>query len=49
LGIAISVVVVDSIDKYLKNEYLKEGPQQEKTIKWQFKAGLNQIGMVGQF
>jgi membrane-associated phospholipid phosphatase len=49
LGIAISVVVVDSIDKYLKNEYLKEGPHQEKAIKWQFKAGLNQIGIVGQF
>lgn len=49
LGIAISVVVVDSIDKCLKNEYLKEGPIQEKAIKWQFKAGLNQIGIVGQF
>lgn len=49
LGVAISVVVVDSIDKYLKNEYSKEGPLQEKAIKWQFKAGLDQIGIIGQF
>jgi membrane-associated phospholipid phosphatase len=49
LGIAISVVVVDSIDKYLKNEYSKEEPLQEKAIKWQFRAGLNQIGIVGEF
>jgi len=49
LGVAISVVVVDSIDKYLKKEYLKEGPLQEKAIKWQFKAGFNQLGIVGQF
>jgi len=49
LGVAISVVVVDSIDKYLKKEYLKEGPLQEKAIKWQFKAGYNQVGIVGQF
>jgi hypothetical protein len=33
----------------LKNEYSKEEPLQEKAIKWQFRAGLNQIGIVGEF
>lgn len=49
LGIAISVVVVDSIDKYLKNEYSKEDLPKKKTVNWQFRAGFNQIGIVGEF
>lgn len=49
LGIAISVVVVDSVDKYLKKEYAEENQLKKKRINWQFRAGVNQIGIVGEF
>lgn len=49
LGIAISVVVVDSVDKYLKKEHAEEDQLKKKAINWQFRAGVNQIGIVGEF
>ena len=49
LGVAISVVVVNSVDKYLKKEYAEEDQLKKKSINWQFRAGVNQIGIVGEF
>jgi hypothetical protein len=48
LSLAISVAVVDSIDKYLKNErsYSK---QPEKGISWKMHLGLGRVGLTGTF
>jgi len=48
LSIAISVVVVDSIDKYLKNER-DYGVQNPNKISWKMQLGLGRVGIVGTF
>ena len=48
LGIAISIVVVDGVDNFMKkkNAYNYSKPKQ---INWQLKAGYGTIGFVGTF
>lgn len=45
-GMVLSIVVVDSIDKFLRG---KKSIRKESKITWNFKAGLNSIGLVGSF
>lgn len=47
VGIALSVVVVDTIDKYLSKERIY-GPE-DQGISWKFQMGLGRIGIVGTF
>ncbi|MGE5942877.1 MAG: phosphatase PAP2 family protein [Flavobacteriales bacterium] len=48
LGIALSIVVVDGVDNFMKkkNAYLYSKPKQ---INWQLKAGYGTLGFVGTF
>jgi len=46
---ALSIIVVDSIDKFLFNTKAYAYPKKEKTISWNFKFSSNQIGIVGTF
>ncbi|WP_299152822.1 phosphatase PAP2 family protein [uncultured Christiangramia sp.] len=48
LSLAISVAVVDSIDKYLKNER-NYGIQNPNKISWKMQVGLGRVGIVGTF
>lgn len=48
LSLALSVAVVDTIDKYLNAER-KYGIQKEKGISWDMRIGLGRIGLVGTF
>jgi len=46
---ALSIIVVDSIDKFLFNTKAYSYPKKEKSISWNFKFSTNQIGVVGTF
>lgn len=46
---ALSIIVVDSIDKFLFNEKAYDYPQKKKHISWNLRFGSNQIGIVGSF
>ena len=46
---AVSIFVVDSIDKFLFKEKAYDYPQKEKSISWNLRFGTNQIGLVGSF
>ncbi len=48
LSMALSVVVVDTIDNYLTNER-DYGPEVDKGISWKFQLGLGRVGLVGTF
>ncbi|MFV8225426.1 phosphatase PAP2 family protein [Christiangramia aquimixticola] len=48
LSMALSVVVVDTIDKYLTQER-NYGPEANKGISWKFHMGLGRVGLVGTF
>ena len=48
LSLALSVAVVDTIDKYLNIER-DYGVEKEKTISWKMHLGLGQVGLVGTF
>jgi len=48
LSLAISVAVVDSIDRYLNFER-DYGVQKEKAISWKMHIGLGRVGLVGTF
>jgi len=48
LSIAVSVIVVDSIDKYLDNER-NYGDPNKKGITWKMHMGLGTVGFVGTF
>lgn len=48
LSLALSVLVVDSIDNYLKKER-DYGPEKDKGISWNFSMGLGRIGITGTF
>lgn len=49
LSAALSIIVVDSIDKFLFNTNAYSYPKKKKTISWNFKFNSNQIGVVGTF
>ena len=46
LGMVLSIVVVDSIDNFLQE---KKKIKKEPKITWNFRAGVNTIGLVGTF
>lgn len=46
---AISIIVVDCIDKYLNTEKAYNYPSKQKQISWNLKFSANQIGVVGTF
>lgn len=48
LSLALSVAVVDTIDKYLSTER-DYGVDKEKTISWKMHVGLGRVGIVGTF
>lgn len=48
LSLAISVLVVDSIDNYLNEERLY-GPEDKNRISWKFNVGLGRAGITGTF
>lgn len=48
LSVAISVVVVDVIDKYLDEERNYGDPRKDK-ISWNFQFGLGRAGIIGTF
>lgn len=48
LSLAISVAVVDTIDKYLNLER-DYGVQKEKVISWDMHIGLGRVGLTGTF
>ncbi len=46
---AISIIVVDSIDKFLFEEEAYDYPKKKKAISWNLRFSTNQIGIVGTF
>ncbi|QYA24785.1 phosphatase PAP2 family protein [Gramella sp. MT6] len=48
LSLALSVAVVDTIDKYLDTER-DYGVEKEKAISWKMHIGLGRVGLVGTF
>lgn len=46
---ALSIIVVDSIDKFLFNEKAYDYPQKKKQMSWNLRFSTNQIGIVGTF
>ncbi|WP_111708397.1 phosphatase PAP2 family protein [Lutibacter citreus] len=48
LGMVISVVIVDGVDKFLTKKK-NENFQKNKKISWKVKAGVKTIGLVGVF
>ena len=46
---ALSIIVVDSIDKYLFESKSYSYPKKEKQISWNLRFSGNQIGIVGTF
>jgi len=48
LGIALSIIVVDNVDNFMKKEKLYDY-HKPKQISWKLKAGAGTIGIVGVF
>ncbi len=48
IGVVLSILIVDSIDNYLKGNN-KYGFKKEKKIAWRVKLSTNKIGLVGTF
>ncbi|MGY5849279.1 phosphatase PAP2 family protein [Salegentibacter sp. F14] len=48
LSLAISVLVVDSIDNYLNKERLYSSKEKNR-ITWEFNVGLGRVGLTGTF
>ncbi|SHH66020.1 phosphatase PAP2 family protein [Winogradskyella jejuensis] len=46
---AVSIFVVDAIDKFLNKQDAYGLPKKEKQISWNLRFGANQIGVVGVF
>lgn len=46
---ALSIFVVDAIDKFLFDEKAYDYPKKKKDISWNLRFGPNQIGFVGVF
>ncbi|WP_298903031.1 phosphatase PAP2 family protein [uncultured Psychroserpens sp.] len=46
---AVSIIVVDCIDKFLYNEEAYDYPKKKKQISWNLRFSPNQIGIVGSF
>lgn len=46
---AVSIFVVDGIDKFLFKEKAYDYPREKKLVSWNLRFGTNQIGLVGSF
>lgn len=46
---ALSIIVVDSMDKFLFNSQAYDYPQKPKTVSWNLRLSGSQIGVVGTF
>ncbi len=46
---ALSIIVVDGIDKFLFNSKAYDYPKKEKSIAWNFTFSPNQVGVIGTF
>ncbi|AXT63725.1 phosphatase PAP2 family protein [Aquimarina sp. AD10] len=49
LGVAISIVVVDSIDNYLKKDERYVSGDKKHKIRWNLRLGAGRVGLVGRF
>ncbi|MEW7290164.1 phosphatase PAP2 family protein [Aquimarina sp. 2304DJ70-9] len=49
LGLVMSVVIVDSVDNYLKKDKRYVYGNKKNKIRWNLRVGANQIGVVGRF
>ncbi len=49
LGVAISIIIVDGIDNYLKKTERYTYHNKKNAIRWNLKLGAGQIGVVGRF
>ncbi len=49
LGLALSVVIVDSVDNYLKKDDRYVHGAKKHKIRWNLRLGASQIGVVGRF
>ncbi|PYE82599.1 PAP2 superfamily protein [Winogradskyella epiphytica] len=49
LGMALSIIVVDGIDNFMKKQEFYDYSKKPKTITWNLQAGFNTIGIVGSF
>ncbi|GAA4275615.1 phosphatase PAP2 family protein [Aquimarina mytili] len=49
LGLALSVVIVDSVDNYLKKDKRYVHGDKKHKIRWNLRFGASQIGLVGRF
>lgn len=49
LGVALSVVIVDGIDNYLKKNERYSYDEKKTKISWDLKLGAGQLGVVGRF
>jgi membrane-associated phospholipid phosphatase len=46
---ALSIIIVDGVDKFLFNTRAYDYPKKEKLISWNLKFTSNQVGLVGTF
>lgn len=49
MGAAISILTVESIDRYLDTRYNEKYNDQKKTVHWDINLGLGQVGLVLEF
>jgi hypothetical protein len=49
LSVAISVVVVDTVEKFLDNTRDYDNHSSRKAISWKISSGPNQLGLIGTF
>ena len=49
VGMALSVVIVDSIDNYLKDTNKYNLKKNKKKVSWRLNVGANRLGLVGTF
>ncbi len=49
LGMVMSVLIVDSVDNYLKKNNRYASASNKNKIRWNLRFGANQIGVVGRF
>ncbi len=49
LGLAMSVLIVDSVDNYLKKDKRYAHGSKKPKIRWNLRVGAGQVGVVGRF
>ena len=49
LGVVLSILTVESIDRYLDSKYDEKYNNHAKTVSWNLNFSPNQIGIVARF